>query len=151
MRLREGIRRRLPDKWKNNNWFLHYENAPAHTSLVVRQFLTYKNITLIPHSPIRLTSRPATFSFSSRWNYSWNGVVLTRLKRSTQNRKKLSTHSHLRTSRDAWNRGKHAGVAVYIPRELLRRRRWKLGVTVRTFLWSNSPNFWVAPRIYCLS
>jgi hypothetical protein len=65
-RLREGIRRKRPDKWKNNNWFLHHDNAPTHTSLVVRQFLTSKNITVIPHPTIRLTSPPATFSYSPR-------------------------------------------------------------------------------------
>jgi hypothetical protein len=48
-RLGEGIRRKRPDKWKKNNWFLHHDNAPAHTTLVVRQFLTSKNITVIPH------------------------------------------------------------------------------------------------------
>jgi len=47
-RLREGIRCKHPDKWKKNNWFLHHDNMPAHTSLV-RQFLTSKNITVIPH------------------------------------------------------------------------------------------------------
>jgi len=47
--MRVGIRRKRPDKWKKNNWFLHHDTAPAHTSLVVRQFLTYKNITVIPH------------------------------------------------------------------------------------------------------
>jgi hypothetical protein len=46
--LTDGIRRKPPDKWKNNNWFLHHDKAPAHTSLVVRQFLTSKNITVIP-------------------------------------------------------------------------------------------------------
>jgi hypothetical protein len=46
-RLREGIRRKRPEKWKNNNWFLHHDNVPAHTSLVVRQFLTSKNITVV--------------------------------------------------------------------------------------------------------
>jgi hypothetical protein len=35
-RLREIIRRKRPDKWKKNKWFLHHETAPAHTSLVVR-------------------------------------------------------------------------------------------------------------------
>ena len=35
--LTEGIRCKCPEKWKNNNWFLHHDNAPAHTSLV---FLT---------------------------------------------------------------------------------------------------------------
>ena len=68
-----------------------------------------------PH-PIRLTSSPATFSYSPRWNDGWKGVVLTRLRRSTEKRKTLSTHSHLRTSRDAWNHGKHAGIAVYMPK-----------------------------------
>ena len=60
-RLREGIRRKRPEKWKKNNWFLHHDNAPAHTSLV-QQFLTSENITVIPHpTPIRLTLPPATF------------------------------------------------------------------------------------------
>ena len=49
-RLREGIRRQRPDKWKKNNWFLQQDNAPARTSLVVRQFLTFRNITVIPPS-----------------------------------------------------------------------------------------------------
>jgi hypothetical protein len=31
-----------------------------------------------------------------------------------QNRKRLQTHSHLRTSRDARNRAKYAGIAVYL-------------------------------------
>ena len=113
-RLREGIRRKRPDKRKNNNWFLHHDNAPAHTSLIVRQFLTFKNITVILHPRIRLTSPPATFSYSPRWIYGWKGFVLTLLRRSMQNRKRIWTHSHLRTSRDVWNHGKHAGIAVYI-------------------------------------
>jgi hypothetical protein len=41
---------------EENNWFLHHDNAPAHTSLIVRQFLTSKNVTVIPHPPIHLTS-----------------------------------------------------------------------------------------------
>jgi hypothetical protein len=48
--LREAIWRKRLDKWKNN-WFLHHNNAPLHTSLVVRQFLTSKYITVIPHIP----------------------------------------------------------------------------------------------------
>jgi hypothetical protein len=39
--------------------------------------------------------------------------------------------------------GNTLGSLYTCPRGLLRRRRWKLGVT---FLWSNSPDFWVAPR-----
>jgi hypothetical protein len=46
---RKGFQHKRPDKWKNNSWFLHHENAPAHTSLVVQQFLNSNNITVIPH------------------------------------------------------------------------------------------------------
>jgi hypothetical protein len=45
--LREGIRHKCPDKWKNNTWFLHHDNAPTHTS-IIWQFLTSNNITVIP-------------------------------------------------------------------------------------------------------
>ena len=58
--LREGIWHKCPDKWKKNNWFLHHDNAPAHTSLVVRQFLTSKNITVIP-PPIFAGLAPCDF------------------------------------------------------------------------------------------
>jgi len=115
-RLREGIRRRRPDKWKNNDWFLHHDNAPAHTSLVVRQFPDFQKRYRDSPPPYSPDLAPATFSYSPRWNNGWNGVVLTIPRRSTQNRKRLSTLSHLRTSRDAWNHGKHAGIAVYMPK-----------------------------------
>ncbi|UYV68154.1 hypothetical protein LAZ67_5003213 [Cordylochernes scorpioides] len=52
--LREAIRQKRPDLWKNKNWLLHHDNAPAHTSLLVRDFLA-KNNTLMntqpPYSP----------------------------------------------------------------------------------------------------
>jgi transposase len=54
-RLREGIRRKRPNKWQNN-WFLHHDNGPAHTSLVARQSLTSKNFTVIPLPPTPIHS-----------------------------------------------------------------------------------------------
>jgi transposase len=47
--LRGSIKRKRPEKWENNSWILHHDNAPAHTSLVVRQFLASKNTIVIPH------------------------------------------------------------------------------------------------------
>ena len=88
----------------------------THHSLFDSSWLP-KTLQWFPTLTICLTSPPETFSYSPRWNYSWNGVVLTWLRRSMENRKRLSTHSHLRTSRNAWNYGKHAGIAVYMPME----------------------------------
>jgi histone-lysine N-methyltransferase SETMAR len=35
--------------WKNGDWLLHHDTAPAHTSLAVRKFLTKNNMTTVPH------------------------------------------------------------------------------------------------------
>ena len=43
--------------------------------------------------------------------------------------------------------GNTLGSLYTCPRGLFRRRRSKLGITVRSFLWSNSTNFCVAPCI----
>jgi hypothetical protein len=37
-RLRVAVRRKRRDKWQGQ-WFLHYDTAPSHTSLVVQQLL----------------------------------------------------------------------------------------------------------------
>ena len=38
-RLRESVRRKRPEKWRDGDWILHHDNAPAHTSHFVQQFL----------------------------------------------------------------------------------------------------------------
>ncbi|XP_037931965.1 uncharacterized protein LOC119666754 [Teleopsis dalmanni] len=48
-RLRETIRKKSPDLWKENSCILHHDNAPAHTTLIVSQFLP-KNSTNINQS-----------------------------------------------------------------------------------------------------
>ncbi|UYV75744.1 hypothetical protein LAZ67_13001188 [Cordylochernes scorpioides] len=48
--LREAIRQKRPDLWKNKNWRLHHDNAPAHTSLLVRDFLAKNNTLMMPRS-----------------------------------------------------------------------------------------------------
>jgi len=53
-RLRENVRRKMPQKWQNQNLTIHHDNAPAHRSFKVSQFLAKNNMTVIlhhPHSP----------------------------------------------------------------------------------------------------
>ena len=49
-RLREAIRQKRTELWKNQSWILHHDNAPAHKSILVSEFLA-KNITLIMPQP----------------------------------------------------------------------------------------------------
>ena len=60
-RLRENVRRKRPEMWKNGNWLLHHDNAPAHTSLVVREFLTKNNVTTVPHPAYSPDLAPCDF------------------------------------------------------------------------------------------
>ena len=60
-RLREVIRKKRPDLWKNKSWLLHHDNAPAHTSLLVREFLAKNNTVTMPHSPYSPDMAPCNF------------------------------------------------------------------------------------------
>ncbi|UYV69042.1 DAAM2 [Cordylochernes scorpioides] len=59
--LREAIRQKRPDLWKNKNWLLHHDNAPAHTSLLVREFLAKNNTLMMPQQPYSPDLAPCDF------------------------------------------------------------------------------------------
>jgi len=62
--LRERVRRRRPDMWKNASWILHHDNAPAHNALSVKRYLAKKHSSdgtstvLSGPSTVRLFSLP---------------------------------------------------------------------------------------------
>lgn len=60
-RLRESIRKKRPDLWKDNSWILHHDNAPSHTSLIVRDFLTKHGTTVIAQAPYSPDLAPCDF------------------------------------------------------------------------------------------
>ncbi|UYV64514.1 hypothetical protein LAZ67_3001065 [Cordylochernes scorpioides] len=59
--LREAIRQKRPDLWKNKNWLLHHDNATAHTSLLVRDFLAKNNTLMMPQPPYSPDLAPCDF------------------------------------------------------------------------------------------
>ncbi|UYV64012.1 SEC14L1, partial [Cordylochernes scorpioides] len=59
--LREAIRQKRPDLWKNKNWLLHHDNAPAHTLLLVRDFLAKNNTLMMPQPPYSPDLAPCDF------------------------------------------------------------------------------------------
>jgi hypothetical protein len=36
------MEKKRPEMWSSGDWFLHHDNAPAHTALSVQQFLAKK-------------------------------------------------------------------------------------------------------------
>ena len=59
--LREAIPQKRPDLWKNENWHLHHDNAPAHTALLVRKFLAKNNTLMTPQPPYSPELAPCDF------------------------------------------------------------------------------------------
>ena len=47
-RLREAIRKKRPILWRSNSWMLHHDNAPAHRSSLVSDFLEKHGTVTVP-------------------------------------------------------------------------------------------------------
>ena len=60
-RLRENVRRKRPDHWRNNKWLLHHNNALAHAALLTRRVLTDNNMIVMPHPPYSPDLAPSDF------------------------------------------------------------------------------------------
>ncbi len=60
-RLLARIRRVRPDQYRSGDWFLLHDNAPAHTAILVAQFLAKRKVTAITHPPYSPDLAPADF------------------------------------------------------------------------------------------
>ena len=47
-RLREAIHQKRTELWKNQSWISHHNNAPADTSMLVREVLAKNKIVIMP-------------------------------------------------------------------------------------------------------
>ena len=62
-RLREAVRRKWPEAWTNNTYMPHHDNAPAHKSLLIREFLTKHQMTVVPQPPYSPDLAPVDYFF----------------------------------------------------------------------------------------
>jgi hypothetical protein len=53
--------KRRPEGWRNKTWMLHRDNAPAHTSLLVHEFLAKHETIVVPQPPYSPDLVPANF------------------------------------------------------------------------------------------
>ena len=60
-RLREAVRRKRRDLWESKNWRLHHDNAPAHSSQLVGDFLAKHGVPLVRQPPYSPGLSPADF------------------------------------------------------------------------------------------
>jgi transposase len=60
-RLREAVRKKRPDAWRENRWMLQHDNAPSHSSFLVRDFLAKHATTVLPQPPYSPDLAPDDF------------------------------------------------------------------------------------------
>jgi len=60
-RLRNAVRRKRPELWENQIWMLHYDNAPAHASLLISRYLAKHQTSVVTHPPYSPNLAPADF------------------------------------------------------------------------------------------
>jgi hypothetical protein len=120
--LREDIQHKHPDTCKNN-WFLRHDNAHAHFTC-----------STIHDLQKHCSDSPSHSTDFTPWDHFLFPQMKLRLKRcrfDTQNYKSLSTDIlELPRTHEV---GSTLGSLYTCPRGLLWRRRWKLGVMVRSF------------------
>ncbi|KAG5319854.1 MOS1T transposase, partial [Acromyrmex heyeri] len=49
--LRERVRKKRSELWKNKSWILHQDNAPAHNALSVKRYLAARGTPVLEHAP----------------------------------------------------------------------------------------------------
>ena len=59
--LRDAVRRKRPVLWTNKIWMLHHDNAPAHSALLIRNYLAKHLTSIVPHPPYSPDLAPADF------------------------------------------------------------------------------------------
>ena len=113
-RLRENVRRKRPQKWKNQNLIIHHDNVPAHRSFKVSQFLAKNNMTVILHPPYSPDLALCDFFLFLKLKLRIRVEDSTPLKRFKWNRSGYLTQFQKVTSRDVSKHGRNAGTAVFV-------------------------------------
>ena len=69
-RLIVSVRTKRRDRYENNDWLLHHDNAPSHNALSIRQFLTEWNGTMLDQPPYSPDLAPCKFFYFQNWKAS---------------------------------------------------------------------------------
>jgi hypothetical protein len=76
-KLWERVRKRRLELWKKS-WILHQDNAPAHSTLAVKQFLADWYIPVLDppphHSPVLA---PVTLTCYPNWKVHWKELIFS--------------------------------------------------------------------------
>jgi hypothetical protein len=108
-RLGNAVWRKWRDKWQGQ-WFLHHDNAPSHTSLVVQQFFAEKNIRVIAQPRDLAPTDFLAFTYSKK--LASRGLVSQPSRTSNGMRRPNSGGFQKKPSASASNNGRNLEASV---------------------------------------
>ena len=73
-RLREAVPQKRKDLWANNSWILHHDNAPSHSAIIIREFLTKNETNIIQQPSNSSDMAPCDFFLFDRVKKSLRGT-----------------------------------------------------------------------------
>ncbi|KAL4090659.1 hypothetical protein QTP88_025453 [Uroleucon formosanum] len=124
MRLREKIRKKRPEKWRTETWFLHHDNAPAHSALSIREFLADKKIPVVPHPPYSPDLAPCDFFLFPKLKFALKGQRfqdVEEIKANTAAELKVLTSEQFQRTFEKWqDRWNHCILANLQPEPIRR-------------------------------
>lgn len=114
-RLRDRVRRVRPHLTQNDGWILHQDNAPAHSALIVRQFLAKNSITILDHPPYSPDLAPCDFFLFPKCKNVMRGQHwedVDTIKQETTRRLKSMTFEDFQGCFEEWKRRWDKCIAV---------------------------------------
>jgi hypothetical protein len=109
--LKENVRQKEPEFWRNHNWLFHHDNAPAHMSLRTTDFVTNNNMVIIPHPPYSLDLAPCDFALFVKlkmklkgWRFETVSDIQRELQAVLDSIKENDFHSAIEAWRKRWDR-----------------------------------------------
>jgi len=112
--LRENVGRKRPQKWQNLNLIIHHDNALAHRSFKVPQFLAKNNMTLIPHPPYSPDLVPSDFFLFPKLKLQMKGRRFDTIEEIQEESQRVLDTVPKGTPRDASKHGRNAGTAAFV-------------------------------------
>lgn len=108
--LRDAVRRKRPELWKNNSWILHHDNAPSHSAHLIGEFLSKNQTSVLPQPPYSPDLAPCDFFLFSRIKKHMKGTSFEDtevLKQKTQDELKAIPSEEFERCFDQWKERWH--------------------------------------------
>jgi transposase len=106
-RMREKVRQKRRELFASNSWTMHHDNAPAHTTLSVREFLATKQITVLEYPVYSPDLAPIDFFLFPKMKEVLNRRHFDDIRTNTMAALKAIPQNQFQNCFEVWNRRWH--------------------------------------------